>query len=76
MRPNWISAIVSDNAANVKKAREIITEKYSRIENIWCVSHCINLIACDIISHTFADWLLWKVNTLAAFFKNSYIADM
>ena len=34
VRPNWISAIVSDNAANVKKAREIITEKYLRIENI------------------------------------------
>jgi hypothetical protein len=66
--PNRISAIVSDNAANVKKAREIITEKYPRIENIRCISHCINLIACDIVSHTFADRLLRKVNTLAAFF--------
>jgi len=29
--PNRISAIESDNAANIKKAREIITEKYPRI---------------------------------------------
>ena len=53
--PNRISAIVSDNAANVKKAREIITEKYPRIENIQCISHCINLIVCDIINHIFSN---------------------
>jgi len=76
VEPNRISAIVSDNAANVKKAREIITEKYPRIENIRCVSHCINLIACDVVSHTFADRLLRKVNTLAAFFQNLHMADM
>ena len=74
MGPNRISAIVSDNAANVKKAREIITEKYLRIENIRCVFYCINLIAYDVVSHTFADQLLQKVNTLAAFFQNSHMA--
>ncbi|EXX62953.1 hypothetical protein RirG_156900 [Rhizophagus irregularis DAOM 197198w] len=58
--PNRISAIVSDNAANVKKARAIISEKYPRIENVRCISHCINLIACDIVCHTFADRLLRK----------------
>src|SRR5271167_1348992 len=68
--PNRISAIVSDNVANVKKAREIISKKYPRIENIRCISHCINLIACDVISHIFANRLLHKVNTLATFFRN------
>jgi hypothetical protein len=72
--PERISAIVSDNAANVKKAREIITEEYPKIENIRCVSHCINLIACDIANHTFAERLLRRVNILASFFCNSYIA--
>ena len=66
--PNRISAIISNNAANIKKAREIITEKYPRIENIRCISHCINLIACDIVSHTFADKLLRRVNILTTFF--------
>ena len=72
--PNRISAIVSDNATNIKKAREIITEKYPRIENIRCISHCINLIACDIVSHTFADKLLRRVNILTTFFRTSHMA--
>ena len=72
--PNHFSAIVSDNAANIRKAREIINEKYPKIENIRCVSHCINLIACDIVSHKFADRLLRRVNILAAFFRNSHMA--
>ena len=72
--PNQISAIISDNAANIKKAREIITEKYPRIENIRCISHCINLIACDIVSHTFADKLLRRVNILTTFFRTSHMA--
>lgn len=72
--PNRISAIVSDNAANIKKAREIITKKYPKIENIRCISHCINLIACDIVSHNFANQLLRKVNMLATFFRNSHMA--
>ena len=72
--PDRFSAIVSDNAANVKKAREIINEKYPTIENIRCISHCINLIACDIANHSFADQLLRKVNAFATFYCNSYMA--
>ena len=72
--PKRISAIVSDNAANVKKARKIITEEYPKIENIRCVSHCVNLIVCDIANHTFAEYLLRRVNILASFFRNSHIA--
>lgn len=32
--PNKISAIVSDNASNVRNARKIIEEKYPNIENV------------------------------------------
>jgi len=35
------SAIISDNAANVKNARKIIHEKYPKIENVRCVAHSI-----------------------------------
>jgi hypothetical protein len=66
-----ISAIVSDNGSNVRKAREIIEKKYSNIRNIRCISHCINLMSCDVIQHQFADKLLKKVNTLATFFRNN-----
>ena len=44
---NQISAVVSDNASNVRKAQEIIQNKFSNIENVWCITHCINLIVCD-----------------------------
>jgi hypothetical protein len=55
---NRISAVVSDNAANVKNARKIIHEKYPKIENVRCVAHSINLIACDIVKEKFGDRLL------------------
>ena len=69
-----ISAIVSDNASNVRNARKIIQEKFPRIENIRCIAHAINLIACDIVKEKFGDRLLRCVNTLTSFFKNSHQA--
>lgn len=42
---NKISAIVSDNASNVRNARKILQEKYPNIENVRCIAHAINLIA-------------------------------
>jgi hypothetical protein len=53
-----ISAVVSDNAANVKNTRKIIHERYPKIENVRCVAYSINLIACDIAKKNFSDRLL------------------
>ena len=72
--PNKISAIVSDNAANVRSAHNILQDKYPNIENIRCIVHAINLIACDITKESFGDRLLRKVNILGLFFKNSHQA--
>ncbi|GBC35647.2 ribonuclease H-like domain-containing protein [Rhizophagus irregularis DAOM 181602=DAOM 197198] len=72
--PNKISAVVSDNASNVRNARKIIEEKYPNIENVRCIAHAINLITCDILKESFGDRLLRKVNTLGSFFKNSHQA--
>jgi hypothetical protein len=69
---NKISAIVSDNAANVQNARKILQEKYPNIENIRCIAHAVNLIACNIIKESFGDRLLQKVNILGLFFKSSH----
>ena len=71
---NRILAIISDNASNVRSARKIIQEKFPRIENIRCVAHAINLIACDIVKEKFGDRLLRCVNILASFFRNSHQA--
>lgn len=70
-----ISAIVSDNAANVRNARQIIHNEYPKIENVRCVAHSINLIACDIVKGRFGDRLLRRINTLATFFKSSHQAN-
>src|SRR6185312_4701206 len=70
-----ISAIVSDNASNVKKARQIIHNEYPKIENVRCVAHSINLIACDVVKEKFGDCLLRHINILATFFKSSHQAN-
>ena len=75
VRVNRISAIVSDNALNVRKIREIIHNKFPNIENVRCIAHCINLIACDIVKDNFGDCLLRQVNNLTTFFKNSHQAN-
>ncbi|CAG8762642.1 16506_t:CDS:2, partial [Rhizophagus irregularis] len=76
VKPERISAIVLDNATNIRKARKIINEKYPKIESVQCILHCINLIACDIVSHNFADRLLRRVNILlTTFFRNSHMAE-
>ena len=69
-----IATIVSDNVANVRKAREIIVNEFPSIQNVQCIAHCINLLAGDIVKHKFADNLLKKVNTLVAFFKNTALS--
>jgi hypothetical protein len=74
--PNKFSAIVSDNGSNVRRAREIIKSKFPSIENVRCVSHCINLISCDIVQHSFAEKLLRKINILSSFFRNNAMAGM
>lgn len=72
--PSKFSAIVSDNGSNVRKAREIIEKKHSNIENIRCISHCVNLYSSDMVQHSFAEKLLKKINILASFFRNTAMA--
>ena len=55
---NRILAVVSDNASNVRKAQKIIQNKFSNIENVWCIVHYIILIVCDIVKDNFEDRLL------------------
>ncbi|GBB93726.1 hypothetical protein RclHR1_02220021 [Rhizophagus clarus] len=74
IEPERISAIVSDNAANVCKTRRLIKDKYPHIESVRCISHCINLIANNIVNHVFVNHLLIQINILASFFHNSHLA--
>ncbi|GBC53927.2 ribonuclease H-like domain-containing protein [Rhizophagus irregularis DAOM 181602=DAOM 197198] len=70
-----ICAVVSDNAANVRNARKIIHKNHPKIENVRCVAHSINLIACDIVKKKFGEHLLKRVNILTTFFRSSHQAN-
>src|SRR6266498_5338624 len=69
-----ISAIVSDNAANIAAARSEISSKYPTIMNLKCIAHCFNLISQDIIKIPFAERLLRRCSIVVSFFKASHIA--
>ncbi|CAG8628466.1 16073_t:CDS:2 [Rhizophagus irregularis] len=62
--PANFSAIVSDSGANIRNARQIITEKYKNILNVRCMAHAINLISKDICSTSFANRILTKCSAL------------
>ncbi|CAB4413287.1 unnamed protein product [Rhizophagus irregularis] len=66
------SAIVTDSGANIRNARQIITEKYKNILNVRCMAHAINLISKDICSTSFANRILTKCNTIVTYFKKSH----
>ena len=47
--PKKFKAIVIDNGANVKLARELIVKEYPQILNLRCIAHFINLITKSIL---------------------------
>src|SRR6266542_2877133 len=69
---NKISAIVSNNAANIVAARSEISSKYPTIMNLKCIAHCFNLISQDIIKIPFAERLLRRCSIVVSFFKASH----
>ena len=62
---NKIAVIVSNNAANIASARQIITDKYPSIINV----HCINLISSDIVKVEQVKSLVRRANILTRYFK-------
>lgn len=72
--PDRFSAIVSDNGANVRLARDMICQLYPHIFNVRCIAHAINLVAQDIVKYDFAERLIRRCNILCTFFKTSHQA--
>jgi hypothetical protein len=71
--PAKFSAIVTDSGANIRNARQIITEKFKNILNVRCMAHAVNLISKDICSTSFANRILMKCNTIVTYFKKSHL---
>jgi replicative superfamily II helicase len=72
--PKKFSAVVSDNASSMVKAKKLVNEKYENIMPIRCIDHQINLITTDICKLTFAQDLLKKCMKVVRFFKASHKA--
>jgi hypothetical protein len=72
--PEKFSAIVSDNASSMVKAKKIVNEKYQNIMPIRCIDHHINLITNDICKLPFAEELLKKCMKVVKYFKASHMA--
>src|SRR6266498_4806619 len=71
---NKIAAIVSDNAANIAGAHQIITDKFPSIINVRCIAHCINLISSDIVKVEQVKSLVRQANILTRYFKTFTLA--
>src|SRR5436190_1298482 len=68
--PDRFSALVSDNGANVRLARDHINQLYPHIFNIRCIAHAINLVAQDIVKNEFAERLIRRCNILCGGLKS------
>ena len=66
-------AIVTDNGSNVSLARRLVSTQYTKIFNVRCIAHCLNLISHDILGHSFANKLISYCNVIVTFFKKSHI---
>ncbi|CAB4475494.1 unnamed protein product [Rhizophagus irregularis] len=68
-----ITALVTDNAANCVKAREIVTSQFSNIIDLRYIAHFINLITKQIMGHDMAKQTIKSCNRIISFFKRSHI---
>ena len=66
------AAIVTDNAANCRVAREKTEDKYNHILNIRCIAHAINLIATDLRKIDDIKDFILDCGKITRFFNNSH----
>ncbi|GBC46481.2 ribonuclease H-like domain-containing protein [Rhizophagus irregularis DAOM 181602=DAOM 197198] len=71
--PEKVSALVTDNAANCVKAREIVTNQFPNIIDLQCIAHFVNLVTKQIMEHDLAKITISGCNQITSFFKRSHI---
>jgi hypothetical protein len=47
--PKKVTALITDNAANCVKARDIVTNQFPNIINLRCIAYFVNLITKQIM---------------------------
>ncbi|RWS19749.1 uncharacterized protein B4U80_12228, partial [Leptotrombidium deliense] len=70
---NKACAIISDNAANMHKMRDIIKQKYQNIEVIGCAAHGLNLLVKDIASVEKFNSIISSTKTIVNEINNSAV---
>jgi hypothetical protein len=63
-----VAAIVTDNAANMRKLRQKVNETYKTILDLRCMPHYVNLITQDIMQHPWAKELLKTSQSVVNYF--------
>ena len=69
------AAVITDNESNVAAVQKLITIQFSKIFNIKCITHCLNLISHDFLWHNFADKTIKYCNIIMKYFKKSHIEN-
>ena len=69
--PELFSAFVSDSAANVRKVRRMVADKYKWILSMPDVCHIFNLLVKDVLSHPELKDVLKGLAAVCAFFSAS-----
>jgi hypothetical protein len=73
--PNKISSVVSDNAATMVKAKQLVNNKYNHIIPIRCIAHHVNLLTTDVMKHEYSKELIMKCMKIIKFFRHSHQAN-
>ena len=69
-----INAIVTDSAANYVRAKRQLTDKYSTIIAVPCLSHELNLLVGDLIQHDSLKDVITKATAIITYFRSSSLA--
>ncbi|KAK9918755.1 hypothetical protein WJX75_006629 [Coccomyxa subellipsoidea] len=74
--PKWVIALITDNAANMKAARNLVTNKkeYRHIIPLRCYMHAFSLVIGSILSHKQATDTVKKCQRIVTYFKASHQA--
>ncbi|XP_037823636.1 E3 SUMO-protein ligase ZBED1-like [Lucilia sericata] len=67
-----VTAVVTDNAANMTKAEELA---FGKKKHIPCFAHTLNLVAQKVLNISELQALVTKIKNIVAFFKQSCVAS-
>lgn len=73
IRPEKTTAVITDNAKNIKKAWRLIKRKYDHIFTIGCVAHGLNLLMKDIMKLESLKELKENAKYIVKIFKHKHV---